>query len=645
MCGIAGMITPRSHRGGPVNAPVMVAMVAAMRHRGPDDQGIWSAVVGDYELGLGHSRLAILDLSDTARQPMVDPASGCVLVYNGEIYNFAALRDELLRAGDAPLDSSGDTQVLLRAYIRWGSDCVRKLRGMFAFAIYDPRRRRLFLARDQFGIKPLYLAEGDGGEFAFASEVRTLLKAPWVPRALDPLGLMSYLAYGSVQDPYTLVAGIRSVPPGHCLTLDLSQDRLSVGELAGFHDIAEINPAPREMPAGEAVQQTREALMESVRLHLASDVPLGVFLSGGMDSASLVALMAEVAPSRVHTLNIAFAEADFDESEIAREVARRFATEHTEIRLTAAHFLADLPRWLGSLDQPSADGANVWMVSKASREAGLTVALSGLGGDELFGGYQTFPRTLKASRLFKKIAWLPKRARSWMGGLIRSLGHHSIPSEKLAEWLGGNGSKLSTYLTLRRMFLPRLCQDLVIPPVAVCGGRFGLHPEVWDRLVRAAAAPDPYTAVSLFEMHTYLVNTLLRDSDQMGMAHSLEIRVPFVDRKLTALVLSLQSRTDFKGQGPKPLLRAAMADLLEPAWIERPKMTFTLPFDYWLRGPLKSEVEHSLKRLAGLPFKPGAVSEVWQRFLQDRKQVSSSQIIMLYVLAKWLDEHHIEYQA
>jgi asparagine synthase (glutamine-hydrolysing) len=654
MCGIAGLIYPSSkssptfhegrclpQSGGKMCEPVLEAMVAAMHHRGPDGHGFWSTSDGDCQVHLGHSRLAILDLTNAAQQPMIDPGSGCVLIYNGELYNFRELREELIRDGYSQFDSSGDTQVLLRAYVRWGPSFVNKLRGMFAFAIYDPRIHKLFLVRDHLGIKPLYVVDGKGF-FAFASEVRALLKIPEIQRTLDPQGLKSFLAYGSVQEPYTLISGIRSIPAGHSLTLDFSKGRLAVGESESFHDFSEITPILTGVSENEMVRRVREALSDSVRLHLASDVPLGIFLSGGMDSGALVALMSEMAPSQVHTLNVAFEEAAFDESEIARKIARRFGTKHTEIRLTAEAFLKDIPSWLKSFDQPSYDGANVWIVSKACKEAGLTVALSGLGSDELFGGYSTFHRTVAASRLFQGIGLLPRSMRNVLAAAIGWAGDHSISSEKIAEWVSGSGSRLTTYLILRRVFMPRLCQELLIPSVAGAGGRSALSRDVFDKLMILSHNSDPYTAVSLLELKTYMLNTLLRDSDQMSMAHSLEIRVPFVDIRLAELILQLPKDRSYSVKGNKPLLQAAMYDKLGSAWGEKPKKTFSLPFDVWLKGPLKSEVEQRLMRLSNPPFQRGAVAKLWENFLTGRDKVNSAQIIMLFALSYWVDEYRID---
>ena len=655
MCGVAGIVSPLStevvvtqpsplpDQGAAerLHTSSMGEMVEALRHRGPDGYGTWAAAVGERHIEFGHTRLAILDLSDAAKQPMVDAVSGCVLVYNGEIYNFRELRAELLRDSASQFISSGDTEVILRGYLRWGMSVVRRLRGMFAFAIYDPRVRQLVLARDNFGIKPLYVTEGSGGKFAFASEVRALLSLPWVRRSVDPFGLKGYLAYGSVQEPYTLVSGIRSVPPGHTLTVDVSGDELVVGDPESYWELPEVRSRESKVSVQHLARQIRDGLAESVRLHMISDVPVGVFLSGGIDSSAVIALMAEAAPSEVHALTVSFQEADFDESEIARSVACRYASRHTDIPLTADDLLPLLPEWLESQDQPSADGANAWVISRVCKEAGLTVALSGLGGDELFGGYPTFQRAAMASRAFTTIAMLPNGARRRLAKMIRATWCQSTFVEKLAEWVGSDGSDLSTYLILRAMFLPQACAELLDPWVTSVAPT-ELHPGVLNKLVKqASASPDTIAAIGRFEMSTYLHNTLLRDSDQMGMAHSLEIRVPFVDRDLANLAAVIPGFIHTKS-GPKTLLRAAMGDSLDRAWMNRPKKCFAFPWDHWLRNGLRKEVEPVLMEAGEFPFRPGAVGQYWQRFLQGDKTLNASRMLTLYALVSWIRRHRLE---
>lgn len=640
MCGIAGLVYPRAHddRAG----QHLERMLQALHHREPDDRGGWTGVVGPARLALGATRLAILDLSPAGRQPMVDPDSGCVLVYNGEVYNFEDLRAELSRDGQCTFVSSGDTEVILKSYLRWGPSFVRRLRGMFALALFDPRARRLILVRDHLGIKPLYMANGLGGEVAFASEVRALLELPWIHRSLDPLGLMSYLAYGSVQDPYTLISAIRSIPAAHTVTIDLGTDEVSVREPEPFWCLSElVCQEPHESPR-DSVRRVYATLAESVRRHLVSDVPVGVFLSGGINSSSIVALMAESGPSRVQALTVSLEDTAFDESAIARSVAARYGVKHTEIKLTGADFLNDLPVWLAAQDLPSGDGANTWVVSRACKEAGVTVALSGLGGDELFAGYPTFRHTLLAARLMRRIGWVSPRIRSACAAAMRASRPRSVVWQKLAEIVGGELSNVAAYLVTRRMFLPRLAAQLVHPAVETLAHPTALHPAVLERLERGSESPDTIAAVSVFELTTYLVNTLLRDSDQMGMAHSLEIRVPFVDRAVVELVCSLPGAVRLAGRGPKPLLCEAMGDRLDDAWTQRPKMTFSFPFDTWLRGPLRHDVGQGLNELSHFPFRPHAVTRLWEEFLGGRSWINGGRILTLYALASWIKRHRVE---
>jgi asparagine synthase (glutamine-hydrolysing) len=653
MCGIAGIVCPR------ILAPIsdvsidanilspVAPMIGSLEHRGPDDQRSLCVTTENYQVYLGHTRLSIIDLSTAAQQPMIDEASGCILVYNGETYNFLELRSELSGLTNEPFRSMGDTEVLLRAYLHWGDNFVARLRGMFAFAIYDPRQPRLFLGRDHFGIKPLYTVRGQNGQFAFASEVRALLTLPWVSRNLDPLGLAGYLAYGSVQDPLTLVAGIEAVPSGNTLAIDLTTPVCYSGKPQSYWNLNRVMPIGNMASdigiAGvEAIRRTRSALQKSVRRHLVSDVPLGVFLSSGLDSSAIVALMAEVDATDIHTLTVSFDESGYDESRIARSIAQHFGTQHTEIHLSARAFLEDLSSWLESQDQPSADGANSWVISRAARQSGLTVALSGLGGDELFGGYVTFQRTARAISLFRQIAWMPQSVREMLASTIVYAGNHSIAARKSAEWIRSDGSAASTYLNLRRIFLPDQFSRMVASQFTTTLPRSGLQPEVLNLLHDYPVEYDVLSAVSAFEMRTYLVNTLLRDSDQMGMAHSLEIRVPFVDVELAESIMSLPPTIRFAGNGTKPLLRAAVQDLLKPDWTNHPKMGFVFPFDQWLRHDLRKQVEDGLACLSDFPFQRKEIWTMWHQFLNGSKQINAGRILTLYALATWIQRHGVK---
>src|SRR5215212_792641 len=387
MCSISGILST-----GPIPTDlreVVRRMNAAQKHRGPDDHGLSTDEFRDGEVILGNTRLAIIDTSPAGHQPMTDPETGNCITYNGETYNFHELRKEI----GGEWVSNTDTEVVLRAYRKWSIDAFRKMRGMFALAIWDNSKQTLLLARDPLGIKPLYYYAAKG-HLVFASELRALLAGGLVPRRLSATGVNSYLANGSVQTPLTIVDGVRLLLPGHYLRVKANGENIDVSEIEFACPKREGTAYSRD----EAVAQLRAELAESVRLHLVSDVPLGVFLSGGMDSSALVALMTRLG-RQPKTFSVVFDEPSFTEAPFSRAVAERFHTDHTEIRLSEERLIQLLPRAIASIDQPTMDGINSFVVSHAVKNAGVTVALSGLGGDELFAGYPSFRRAIKVSSI------------------------------------------------------------------------------------------------------------------------------------------------------------------------------------------------------------------------------------------------------
>src|SRR5271166_3612280 len=396
MCGIFGLIS----RNAPLPDGVLERATQSLAHRGPDDGG--TVVLRDQqydpvEIGLGNCRLAILDLSPLGHQPMNDPASGNWIVYNGEIYNFREVRTKLEREGLC-FRSGSDTEVILRAYAQWGEACLAEFRGMFAFAIWDAKRHLLFVARDPMGIKPLYYWQSDR-YFMFSSEVRTLLQTSLVPRRIDPAGLLSYLALGSLCEPMTLLEGIASLAPGHWLTWKNGQatqtEYWSLTGLGVVEPDAEPDAAHGRDHACDATAkakhevQVAELLDESVRMQMVSDVPVGVFLSGGIDSSALVAILSQngIHPS---TFSIVFREDDYSEAEYSRAIAQHFRTDHHEINVSQSNLFDAIAPAIHAMDLPTIDGVNTYFISEKTRDAGVKVALSGLGGDEVFAGYASF---------------------------------------------------------------------------------------------------------------------------------------------------------------------------------------------------------------------------------------------------------------
>src|SRR5262245_41258420 len=429
MCSISGIFSIE-----PVMCEAVVRMNKAQRHRGPDDRGI----ANPGQVVLGNTRLAIIDTSAAGHQPMNDPETGNWITYNGEIYNFKDLRREL----GGEWTSNTDTEVVLRAYRRWGVDAFCRLRGMFALALWDNHQKRLILARDPLGIKPLYYyATND--QFIFASELRALLASGLVPRKLSAAGVDSYLANGSVEAPLTIVDGVKQLLPGHCLQVT-AQGNIEL------RDVEFANPKPAAVAGDrkDAVARLRAELEESVRLHLVSDVPLGIFLSGGMDSSALVALMSRVSDQQPKTFSVVFDEAAYTEAPFSRAVAERFNTDHSEILLSEDRLLDILPTAITAIDQPTMDGINTFVVPSAVKREGVTVALSGLGGDELFAGYPSFRRALK----FSAMSPASKRFLRVATGVGKFALNGSVQRQKFRQLMDSDGEPEDVYRISRQLF-------------------------------------------------------------------------------------------------------------------------------------------------------------------------------------------------
>jgi len=642
MCSISGIIqlSNSKHDQEELNSAVS-RMNAALHHRGPDDQGVLdiqgaaSSPEHSINLSLGNTRLAIIDLSSAGHQPMHDPDTGNWITYNGETYNYRELRSEL---GDefGQWRSNTDTEVVLRAYRKWGTDAFARLRGMFAVGIWDQSKRSLVLARDQFGVKPLYCFFGSSEPlsssssvissktFMFASEVRALLASGMVPRTLSFSGLSSLLEFGSVQAPLTIVDNVWSLMPGTCLRIT---------EKSGFKfglDVVDFKPnrvSTHVKSRDQAKTQLREVLEESVKRHLVSDVPLGVFLSGGMDSSAIVALMSRVTAERPRTFSVVFAETHFTEAEHSRAIASKFKTEHCEIKLSEESLISALPDALAGLDQPTMDGINTYVVSKAVKASGMTVALSGLGGDELFGGYPSFRRALRM-----------EAAGSLTRGVLRSVARvGSLTNEsKAIQLASGKGDPASVYRISRQLFSSQGVAEFI------AGGVRETASDCYSNGER-----DTVNLISRFEMTGYMANTLLRDTDSVSMANSLEVRVPFVDKAVADFVLSMPGswKVDLRnGHQSKPLLAETLADLLPPEVLHRRKMGFTLPFEKWLTSQLKDRVSDTFadsSLLTNCGLRQDSVKHVWQRFLRRPRSVGWSRPWTLYVLAKWCELNNV----
>ena len=579
MCGIAGILSTNPLLE--LVAGTLPRVLAALRHRGPDDQGIFRSASG--HAALAHARLSILDLSPAGHQPMSTPDGRLTIVFNGEIYNFQELR-ATLQGGGVVFRSNSDTEVVLRAYEAYGAECVAKLRGMFAFALWDERERSCLLARDPFGIKPLYLAES-AGRLVFASEVRALLASGLVARDLDPQGLHGYFRTGSVPEPRTLLKGVRCLEAGHTAVWQAGQLQTK--------RYWELRFQPEAVAAPEAVQTVRQALLDSVAHHFISDVSVGVFLSGGIDSTALVGLARTVGRAGLHTYSIAFPGTPGDEGGLAQRTAAHFGTTHHEWKLDAAAGRQLFSQYLQVMDQPSIDGLNTFTVAKFARDQGMKVVLSGLGGDELFGGYKSFREVPRLARLNRRLRWTGP-VRAGVRAVLRRV--HRPQLRRLGELLGQPARLDTAYAALRGTFTDAEATALT---------RHYTGEEVSDDFSIEAppADPTPEDTVSRLELTRYMRNQLLRDSDVMSMAHGLELRVPFLDLPLMNTLTRIPAATRL--QPGKRFLLQAVPEV--PDWIaNQPKRGFMFPFDQWL-GSEWREVFGALDRTCPVP------TQTWYR--------------------------------
>jgi asparagine synthase (glutamine-hydrolysing) len=602
-------------------------MLRQMTPRGPDDEGSLELhPQSGGILRLGARRLAIQDLSPAGHQPMQDPDSGCWLVFNGEIFNFKELRRELEARGRR-FRSQGDTEVLLAAYCEWGERCLERFRGMFALALWDPGRQTLLVARDRLGIKPLYYAALPG-RFVFGSELRTLLASGLVARELDPTGLDSFLKFGAVQEPVTMVRGVRLLPAGSLLRWKDGAFRIQP-----YWDLPAaalpLNGDPRVR--AEKLEALREELDRAVRMRLVSDVPLGVFLSGGLDS-TMVAAIAARHSSRVKTFTVTFAEEQFAEGRKAQKVARLLGTEHHEITVSEGDLIAALPAAISAMDQPTVDGINTYFVSRVTKQAGVTVALSGLGGDEQFAGYRSF-------HLVPRMEWAQRRLPEWSrraaGAAVAPLLRTSDRGQKMSLWLRGLDSFPHPFYVSRLILSPPQVARM-LRPERMLEIRFDVFAEDMARQQRLIARHDPVNRVSCLELLVYLRNTLLRDTDCMSMANSLEVRVPLLDHTVTEQAMLLPGRWKVDGRQRKPLLVSAAGKALPPSILQQPKRGFEFPWDHWLRGELRGAVKTALAEpgpVLDSALRWPEVHRIWSEFLRGRRHWS--RVWMFYVLREW----------
>ncbi|NEO21441.1 asparagine synthase (glutamine-hydrolyzing) [Moorena sp. SIO4A5] len=579
MCGIAGILTESIYQDK--LETLVQSMQKALQHRGPDDQGIY--VAQHRQAALAHTRLSILDLSPAGHQPMSTPDGRYWITFNGEIYNFQELRSQLEAQGET-FSSHTDTEVILKLYQRMGKNCVEQLRGMFAFAIWDDDEKTCFLARDPLGIKPLYYWQS-GSTLVFASELKAVLASGLPEKRLNPDGLYGYLTTGSVPEPETLIEGIRILEAGQCLWWQAGDVRQWQYWQIKFDSEATTPSA--------AVAMVREALLKSIQHHFVSDVPVGVFLSGGIDSTGIVALSRQVQSGALHTFSIAFREQEWNEGDLAQQVATKFETEHTEYIVTAEKGRSLLPKFLAAIDQPSIDGFNTFCVSQIAHECGMKVVLSGLGGDELFGGYKSFQKVPQMVRMGQKLKPYAPLTQLVGAGLERW--GQSTKIRRIGDFLQQTPNSVAAYRSFRGIFSHwEACQILknYLPDQEFT------HPQ--NPELDNTTLPSPEDQVSYLEISRYMRNQLLRDSDVMSMAWGLELRVPLVDKILLETIATIPS--NLRLASGKQLLTKAVTEI--PHWIKnRPKRGFYFPYEQWMDNEWQEYVQ-DIQTPNNIPLKP-----------------------------------------
>jgi asparagine synthase (glutamine-hydrolysing) len=598
-------------------------MAASMKHRGPDSQGVQEFAT----CLLVNARLSIIDLSDRGRMPMSSADGQTWITYNGETYNAGELRGDLEQRGHS-FRTTSDTEVVLHLYQEYGEGFVEKLRGMFAFAIWDIRERKLVLGRDRLGIKPLYLREA-GGQLVFASELKTLLASGLVSRQLEPAGLRTFLQLGHIPQPWSAIRGVTPLAPGH----------IGVWKDGKWRTEPYWSLSPHSSPdyANDHLSaDLSEVLLKAMRNHLVSDVPVLIFLSGGTDSACLGALARAAGAQNLSAMTVGFGEAEFDESRLTRRTADALGIPLEVVTLEARRVEADLDHAVWSLDQPSVDGLNSYWISKLGAEAGFKVALSGQGGDELFGGYDSLP-------WFERFNTVARWARPIPANPFgKLLDQNAFPFRwrKLSYLIGANDPFVAAQLAVKVLFLDRDIGELVSPSFA----RKGHPPEAREHLKywsKQVENEDLRERLAFMDIHTHLEPRLLRDLDAMSMAHSIEVRPVFLDHRVVEFLLLVPSSIRMQR---KRLLREAAKVFLPPALLadlaSRRKRTFTFPFQRWLSQDLRNVVKEAFApdrlRRTGI-LEPAAVNRLWDRYERSEGAVGWSRVWDLFVLQRWCE--------
>ena len=623
MCGINGIY---QFSGLKINKESIQNMNQTMIHRGPDAEGEFE----DDFVMLGHRRLSIIDVSGASNQPFYSSDRRFVIVFNGEIYNFNTLKSLL---SDYDFKTKSDTEVVLAAYIKWGKQCVKHFDGMFAFAIWDTQEQNLFIARDRMGIKPLYYVL-DKEKLIFSSSVKSILSSGLVDKKIRKASLIDYLRFQTVHAPYTIIEELYMLMPGQYMFFTEEKQELKTywsptkDFRAGENDLDKVQ------------SNVRNLLSESVEKRMMSDVPFGAFLSGGIDSSIIVGLMAKKHNQKIDTFSVVFKENEFSEGEYAQQIAQQYQTHHHEIELSVEDFKQMIPTAMSFYDHPSGDGLNTYVESKKTTEQGIKMALSGLGGDELFGGYSIFNQIPD----LQSKGWLssfPNYARKYVG-IFNHLAKNNVASSKIKEILKQEYFDSEyIYQFYRQTLMDDQVNKLVKIDKLPLNRSFEIAHELVGYGTEGWSLP-PLSRISVSEFSTYMQNVLLRDADQMSMASSLEVRVPFLDHHLVEYTLGIKDKFK-RPTSPKKLLVDSFKDIIPESIYNRPKMGFVLPYEKWMRGELKDYCLQSLNEIKNITYiNSNGIDNLWNAFLKGNKRVTWSRIWHLVVLGNWIKENQIE---
>jgi asparagine synthase (glutamine-hydrolysing) len=617
MCGIGGIL---DFKGGTVEKGLINRLTNAMNHRGPDAAGYFEAE----GIALGHRRLSVIDLSEAANQPFTDRENRRVIIFNGEIYNYVEVKASLQ---PYPFRTNSDTEVILAAYDRWGQDCLAALRGMFTIVIWDQQERELFIARDPLGVKPLYYFK-DGEQFIFASEIRAILATGKVKRKMDQTAISEYFRYQSIGFPFAPVQGIEQVEAGTWMKIKKGkiQKQKYWDPAADHYHFAMLSKK-------EVQQKVRELLLQSVKRRLVSDVPVAAFLSGGIDSSAVVGLMVEAGDPSPNTFNVSFDESGFDESKYADIIAKKFNARHTSIRLKPEVMLEELNNALDAMDVPSGDGINTYVLSKAIHSKGIRVALSGVGGDELFAGYPLFEHYIHLQQkrwLWKSPAVVRNRLSSLLG--------KGAKKDRMRQLLATPSPAIEySYPIFRQLLSPAALSDLTILDGS---GQNTLSQQLILKKEELGKLPY-FSQVTAAEYLGYTQQTLLKDTDQMSMANSLEIREPFFDQDLVEFMMAVPDHFKVPVY-PKSLLVESLKPLLPDEIVQRKKQGFVFPWNEWMKKDLRSFCELRLNHVAGRDFIQGhQLKNTWNRFLTGDPDVRWQEIWLFVVLDYWMERNGI----